>query len=116
MGTSTDCNGNVVPDECESPDLNGNGLADFCQDCNGNLVPDWQDIQSGFSTDVNGNTIPDSCETLGDSNGDHLVNITDFLNVLTNWGPCSGTTCIGDVDFDGQVNVNDFLIVLTNWT
>jgi len=69
-GGSSDCNGNLVPDECE-PDCNGNGIADecdianclpgqlWCSDCNGNLLPDTCD------TDENYNGIPDECETLG---------------------------------------------------
>ncbi len=45
---SSDCNTNMIPDECE--DCNGNRLADSC------------DISSGTSLDVNTNGIPDECE------------------------------------------------------
>ena len=53
-GGSADCNGNAVPDECES-------------DCNGNGVPDDCDIAAclpgdSLCADCNGNDIPDECE------------------------------------------------------
>jgi hypothetical protein len=89
-GTSEDCNGNMIPDECEidvnstapggpffctmncDPDCNNNGIPDECdiancdgspgcQDCNGNGVPDSCDIANG-SNDCNGNMTPDECE------------------------------------------------------
>jgi hypothetical protein len=51
-GTSSDCNLNGIPDECE-PDCNGNGIPDDC------------DIFSGTSSDINFNGIPDDCEVVG---------------------------------------------------
>ncbi|MCX7963896.1 MAG: immune inhibitor A, partial [Candidatus Sumerlaea chitinivorans] len=66
--TSSDCNINGIPDECEV-DCNGNGVPDDCdlvdgtsEDCNGNAVPDECDIQSGTSEDCNTNGIPDECD------------------------------------------------------
>ncbi len=50
-GTSEDCDGNGVPDECQ-PD----------EDCNTNQVQDICDIAAGTSLDLNGNDIPDECE------------------------------------------------------
>ncbi len=87
-GTSEDCNGNGIPDECE-PDCNENGVADACDtmngtsqdctgnqipdecepDCNGNAVADSCDILSGFSIDCTANGIPDECETDCNDNG-----------------------------------------------
>jgi hypothetical protein len=51
-GTSSDCNGNAIPDECE-PNA----------DCNTNSVQDICDIASGRSADCNRNLVPDECET-----------------------------------------------------
>ena len=68
-GTSADCNGNGVPDECDladgsSTDLNGNGIPDECEpDCNGNGIPDDLDLADGTSSDCNTNKVPDECET-----------------------------------------------------
>jgi len=53
---------------------------------------------------------------LGDINGDGIVGINDFLDVLAAWGPCLEDCCPADLDLDGQVGVTDFLAVLANWT
>ncbi|RIK65819.1 MAG: hypothetical protein DCC65_11865 [Planctomycetota bacterium] len=69
---SEDCNGNQIPDECET-DCDGNGRPDDCDmalcegrpgcgDCNENGVMDSCDIDSGYSDDENENLIPDDCE------------------------------------------------------
>ncbi len=47
-----------------------------------------------------------------DCNGE--VNVTDFLELLANWGPCSGA-CPWDLNHDGTVNTVDFLEVLSQW-
>ncbi|MCH8150249.1 MAG: right-handed parallel beta-helix repeat-containing protein, partial [Planctomycetes bacterium] len=49
-GTSDDCDGNLIPDEC-SPDCNNNGVADSC------------DVANGDAADCNRNGVPDECET-----------------------------------------------------
>jgi hypothetical protein len=68
-GTSEDCTGDGVPDECE-PDCNENGVADSCDlaegtsiDCNDNAVPDLCDLACGGSQDCNANDVPDDCDT-----------------------------------------------------
>jgi len=87
FGTSTDCDGNLVPDECDialclsgdtlaNCDCNGNGLPDACdEDCNGNGEPDECDVDSAdpdgngrTSDDCNANGIPDECEADCDEN------------------------------------------------
>ncbi len=86
-GSSPDCNGNLVPDECE-PDCDGNNNPDdcdlteclpgdtFCQDCNANGQIDACDIILATSDDCNANGIPDSCDlitgVLLDGNGDNF--------------------------------------------
>jgi hypothetical protein len=68
-GTQHDCNGNGIPDECESfIDCDLNGVPDECQpDCNNNDIPDVCDI-AGPSLDCNANGVPDECETFDDCN------------------------------------------------
>ncbi|MCI0635409.1 MAG: hypothetical protein L0206_16060, partial [Actinobacteria bacterium] len=51
-GTSKDCDGDGVPDECLL-------VAD---DCNQNGVPDGCDIESAASLDCNENGVPDECD------------------------------------------------------
>ena len=77
-GTSADCDGNAVPDECDidngAADCNGDGVMDVCdlgEDCNGNSVPDACDIADGIDDDCDGNGRPDACDIAdgGDANG-----------------------------------------------
>ena len=110
--------------QCGAPigeDCNANGVSDICDigtntsdDCNGNIVPDECDLADGTSPDVNGSGIPDECECLADINGDGGVDIVDFLQLLTSWGPCE-PGCFGDVDFDGNVGILDFLSLVGAW-
>ena len=79
-GTSIDCSGNGIPDECE-PDCNLNGLADSCDivettasDCNTNGVPDECDIAAGRSVDCNDNGAPDTCDIAASTSQDCTEN------------------------------------------
>lgn len=68
--TSTDCNEDFKPDECQ---IAGN-------DCNSNGALDVCDIAGGISQNCNGNLIPDECDTdPTDPDGDGLV-----------WRDCDG--------------------------
>ncbi len=49
----------------------------------------------------------------GDVSDDGVVNTTDLLLVLGNWGECPG--CAADVDGDGDVNTIDLLLLLGAW-
>ncbi len=60
--TSTDCNGNNLPDECES-------------DCNSNGQPDPCDIANGSSLDCDQNFLPDDCQP--DYDGDGAIDACD---------------------------------------
>ena len=53
-GTSQDCDGNLVPDECD--------IAAGAPDCNANAVPDACDIASGASQDLDHDEVPDECQ------------------------------------------------------
>jgi hypothetical protein len=85
---SLDCNGNVIPDECE-PDCNTNGIADQCDisgggsdDCNENLVPDE------CEDDCDGDGIPDECDTFDDTDGDGIPDCWDDCPLSTPPGSC----------------------------
>ena len=50
----------------------------------------------------------------GDVNCDGLVNVTDVLDVVSNWGACVGV-CNEDIVPDGTIDVGDLLTVIGNW-
>jgi hypothetical protein len=72
---SGDCDGDRIIDAEEifeggSPDCNGNGVSDECDDdCNGNGAPDDCDLEAGRSRDCDGNRIPDECDADCNGNG-----------------------------------------------
>ena len=49
----------------------------------------------------------------GDSDGNDVINVTDLLALLADWGGCTG--CPSDTNCDGQVNVTDLLALLAAW-
>ncbi|MHC4766934.1 MAG: carboxypeptidase regulatory-like domain-containing protein, partial [Planctomycetota bacterium] len=51
-------------------------------------------------------------ECPSDINGDGVVDVVDFLQLLAEWG-CSG--CDSDINGDGVVDVVDFLQLLADW-
>jgi len=51
----------------------------------------------------------------GDINGDGVVGIADFLDLLAAWGACIEDCCLADLDLDGDVGITDFLLLLANW-
>ena len=93
-GSSLDCDGSGIPDECEFTDLldcNDNGIADIC------------DIADGTSADTNGDWIPDECACYGDATRDGLVNVDDIIKVVLSWGQVgeSYADINGDLVVDG---------------
>jgi hypothetical protein len=52
--------------------------------------------------------------TLGDVNGDDLVDVADILAVVDAWGSC--LSCPEDLNGVGFVDVVDLLEVVGNWT
>ncbi len=80
LGTSTDCNGNCTPDECEFVDCNNNATFDGC------------DIVEGTSKDCNGNLTPDDCEL--DTDGDGVIEVCDNCANVANEDQADG-------DYDG---------------
>ncbi len=53
---------------------------------------------------------------VGDLDLDCRVGIVDFLNLLTDWGPCpKGMDCFADLNGDGEVELIDLVLLLENW-
>lgn len=51
-----------------------------------------------------------------DLNCDGVVDVSDLLILLANWGPCPRSgECPADLNGDGAVDVSDLLILLANW-
>lgn len=50
----------------------------------------------------------------GDVDCDGVVDVTDILAVVSQWGECSGV-CNEDIVPDGTINVTDLLQVIGNW-
>jgi len=51
----------------------------------------------------------------GDIDGNGVINVTDLLTLLGEWGPCGESCCPADLDENGLVNVADLLMLLGNW-
>jgi hypothetical protein len=104
-GGGTDCNNNLVPDDCE-PDCNQNGVADecdmiactpgdwMCGDCNQN------DVLDGCESDCDGDTIIDDCDPPDDTDGDGITDCFDLCPTNTPPGGCqcpfSGLCCFAN--------------------
>ncbi len=59
-----------------------------------------------------------STSSPGDADGNGVVNVTDLLMLLANWGLCPAPCpprCAGDFDGDCQVAVSDLLALLANF-
>mgnify|MGYP001259607060 CR=1 FL=1 len=101
-GNSADCNGNGIPDECDTgPD--GGSL-----DCNLNGMPDECELSGN---DCNSNQIPDECDP--DSDNDGYIDDCDNCPMTANPdqadldGDGIGDACDPDMDGDGVVNTED---------
>jgi len=68
---------------------------------------------NGTWNDNGGNTVSDDCPLLcPDISGDGQVDITDLLEVISDWGLFDS---LADVTNDGVVNVSDLLSIISNW-
>ena len=80
-GSSSDLNGNNIPDECD-PDCDSDGFPDFIEidqgelDCNRNGVPDFCEVFLEEGNDTNTNGIHDDCESDCNANG-----VFDFIDI-----------------------------------
>jgi hypothetical protein len=52
-------------------------------------------------------------ECPGDVNDDNVVNVSDLLQVLSDWGACPG--CASDINGDDFVDIQDLLTLLGDW-
>ncbi|MCH7813699.1 MAG: NHL repeat-containing protein, partial [Planctomycetes bacterium] len=111
-----DCNRNNVDDATDiafatSPDVNGNGIPDECEDCDSNGVLDPDDIAAG-ALDLNGNTIPDYCEP--DCNGNNVPDDRDILlNTSTDaYGNNIPDECEADCNSNGTSDFTELQAVL----
>jgi hypothetical protein len=97
---TTDCNDNFIADTCDiadgtSPDTNGNGVPDECEQCLADLTG------PGGAPDGN-------------------VDALDYLYLIAQWGtPCMGP-CDADITGpalvpDGNVDALDFLLLIVQW-
>ncbi len=57
--------------------------------------------------------VPAGAPCPADLNNDGVVNVSDLLILLGDWGSCPG--CDSDLNNDGVVNVSDLLILLGDW-
>ena len=57
-------------------------------------------------------------EVFGDLDGDGIVGINDFLQLLANWGACPSfcpPSCVADLNGDCFVGIDAFLLLPANW-
>ena len=61
--------------------------------------------------------LPDIAGGPGNGNPmDGIVNVQDFLKLISVWGPCPpGECCLGDINRDRVVDVQDYLLLLGHW-
>lgn len=125
-----DCDGDGQLDLCQivssgfTLDCNADGILDTCQiadgtevDCNFNGIPDWCDINVyGTSQDIDGDGVPDECSGTADPcdlNFDGIVNSSDLLVIISDFGCIEPPDCMGDFDGDGDTDTDDLLAFLT---
>ncbi len=75
-------------------------------------------VEEALQVDVTGASkivveVLDCAPAPGDTNGDCVVGILDFLDLLAAWGPNPGHPA--DLDGDGVVGILDFLLLLALW-
>lgn len=97
-------------DECGV--CGGNGIAEGDCDCEGNGPPADYDCDGNCILDIDGDGQPD-CDTTScaeDLNGNGMIEVSDVLLLLGDFG-CTDN-CTADVDGDGSVGVSDVLLLL----
>jgi len=114
---SYDCNQNGIDDTADiaggTPDVNGNGIPDVCEDCQPNGILDGAEIAADPSLDDNANGIPDECEP--DCNGNGKPDDLDIaLGTSPDlWGNGVPDECDPDCDGDGIPDYDEIQLDLT---
>ncbi|MDE0961293.1 MAG: S8 family serine peptidase, partial [Planctomycetota bacterium] len=124
-GTSTDCDGNTVPDECQE-DCNLNGVADSCDitagtsaDCDGNLTPDECqpdcngngaadscEISGGLEFDCDGNGVPDVCDISAGAIDCDSDGVIDSCQIAAGATDCNLNGALDGCDISGAVSAD----------
>ncbi len=79
------------------------------------VIVQWPDGTRTTITDVPVDQVLTVTRGLpGDVNGDGAVNVTDLVQVISNWGPCE-PPCPSDDNGDGVVDVTDLIQVIVHW-
>ncbi|MEM7228891.1 MAG: hypothetical protein AAF432_08755 [Planctomycetota bacterium] len=65
-------------------------------------------LEAPIDRDASG--LPDECECLADVNNDGVVDGLDFIEVMSEFGPC--VMCENDVDGNGVIDVDDLKAIL----
>ncbi len=78
----------------------------------GDTDSSWQ--YSGWNIDDVQLFAPDESGVIGDVNCDGVVDVSDILNIISNWGVCE-SVCGEDIVPDGIISVSDLLQVIGNW-
>ena len=111
-GVSQDCNGSMIPDECEidaTTDCDGNATLDECEtlpDCDDDGVSDCEAIAGGVE-DCDANGIPDTCEEAGGT--------VVLSELMVDTGAISGTEFVEYViSLDGDLDSLAATLTFTN--
>jgi len=78
--------------------------------------PDAEALLVVYEHDADTNNVIVTRPKVGDLNGDGVVDVSDLLILLANWGPCPrSAACPADLNGDSVVDVSDLLLLLANW-
>lgn len=105
-GSSSDCNANLIPDECESDsDCNNNGVQDICEpngsaDCDSDGITDLCELESG-AADCDENQIPDECDAAAGNRALAFDDIDDRV-----WVPDSTSLNPGSFTVEAWIYLN----------
>lgn len=103
--------GGLFPMQMVVADFNGHGQSDIAV-LHGDPDPDGNGGLLAVHT-----AMSDQHPNFGDLNGDGIVDVSDLLILLANWGPCPrDNECLGDINNDDVVDVSDLLLLLANWS
>lgn len=72
-----------------------------------------EQIAGGYA-DLGGNSVQTACACASDVDGNGVVDISDLLVVVSEWGICE-MGCAGDTNGDGRIDADDLLMVISLW-